>query len=83
VASGVGNQGITIMGVDILPTELPTDSSDHFGRIVESVVAPEILAALSPSDQGVDPARLSPRLVRDSRRIRLPSHIHLPGPLPR
>lgn len=53
-------------GVDILPTELPKDSSDHFGRIVETVVVPELVAALSQSGQGVDPARLSPRLVRDS-----------------
>lgn len=68
VASGVGDQGVTVMGVDILPTELPKDSSDHFGRIVETVVVPELVAAVSQSDQGVDPTRLSPRLVRDSQK---------------
>jgi hypothetical protein len=54
------------MGVDILPTELPKDSSDHFGRVVETAIVPEILAALSPTGLGVDSHQLSARLVGDN-----------------
>jgi alpha-aminoadipic semialdehyde synthase len=67
IATGVGSEGITVMGVDILPTELPKDSSEHFGHIVASSIVPELLAALSPTGLGVDPSRLSSRLVGDSR----------------
>jgi hypothetical protein len=63
IAIGVGNRGVTVMGVDILPTELPKDSSDHFGHVVEAAIVPEILGALSLTEQGVDPRQLSARLV--------------------
>jgi alpha-aminoadipic semialdehyde synthase len=31
VSESISNNGVTVMGVDILPTELPRESSIHFG----------------------------------------------------
>jgi hypothetical protein len=65
VASGIGEQGITVMGVDILPTELPRDSSVHFGQAVEGIVQELVAARREHLQQssGVDPKLLSRRLV--------------------
>jgi alpha-aminoadipic semialdehyde synthase len=38
VASDIGPVGVTVMGTDILPSELPRESSEHFGRAVMGVV---------------------------------------------
>lgn len=34
VCADIGDKGITVMGTDILPAELPKESSDHFGGAV-------------------------------------------------
>ena len=31
ISESISNNGVTVMGVDILPTELPRESSIHFG----------------------------------------------------
>lgn len=38
VASDIGHVGVTVMGTDILPSELPRESSEHFGRAILGVV---------------------------------------------
>lgn len=64
---------VTVMGVDILPAELPRDSSEHFGKAVLQLL-PELMAALRreaiPHDnmtarrRGVDPHQLEPGLYQ-------------------
>lgn len=65
VSSGIGTSGVTVLGVDILPSELPRESSAHFGKAVSHVVQ-DILAATEnakASDKGVDVGLLPPGLV--------------------
>lgn len=38
VCADIGDKGITVMGTDILPAELPKESSDHFGNAVVKVL---------------------------------------------
>jgi alpha-aminoadipic semialdehyde synthase len=38
VADSISDKGITVMGVDILPSELPLESSRHFGDKLMSVI---------------------------------------------
>lgn len=38
VAADIGDKGITVMGTDILPAELPRESSEHFGNAVSQVL---------------------------------------------
>jgi alpha-aminoadipic semialdehyde synthase len=58
---GIGDYGVTLQGVDILPTELPVESSTHFGEAVSKVLN-EFVAA--KSDQEIDVSKLSQQLVR-------------------
>jgi len=63
VNSDIG-QGITVMGVDILPTELPKESSAHFGDKLMGVVK-ELLHAKEKQKVdyvGIDTNLLSPGL---------------------
>lgn len=63
VAPNIGDTGgITVMGVDILPTELPKESSEHFGKAVAEVVQ-QLAAAHSP-ETGIDVCKLREGLVR-------------------
>jgi len=65
VADDIGKRGVTVMGVDILPTELPRESSEHFGDAVIGV-AQELVAVKQCQDEGVagvDMRLLSPQLV--------------------
>jgi alpha-aminoadipic semialdehyde synthase len=59
---------ITVMGVDILPTELPLESSTHFGNAVRDLLDEFVHAkksTKSTTNNGVlDIDKLSPRLVR-------------------
>jgi hypothetical protein len=66
---------ITVMGVDILPTELPLESSTHFGNAVRDLLDEFVHAAAAKSNAtaaatddggggGFDIDKLSPRLVR-------------------
>ena len=59
--SSNSNTGVTMMGVDILPTELPIESSNHFGDAVS-----DILNELANSQERgpVQASRLPPQLVR-------------------
>jgi hypothetical protein len=62
-ASGTG---IAVMGVDILPTELPRESSSHFGGALVGVVR-ELLYAKEHQEaktNGIDTSLLSNGLVR-------------------
>ena len=38
VSPDIGDKGITVMGTDILPAELPKESSEHFGSAVTKVL---------------------------------------------
>ncbi len=38
VSDHIDNIGVTMLGVDILPTELPADSSKHFGDVLTGIV---------------------------------------------
>jgi alpha-aminoadipic semialdehyde synthase len=64
VSDGIGNSGVTVMGVDILPTEFPRESSEHFGNAVVGVVK-ELAQAKQRQDvgPGIDTALLAPHLV--------------------
>jgi alpha-aminoadipic semialdehyde synthase len=64
ISDSIGNFGVTVMGVDILPTELPLESSTHFGNAVQEVLE-EFAAA--KTETGIDVSKLSPRLVRVKR----------------
>jgi hypothetical protein len=52
------------MGVDILPSELPLESSTHFGNAVQQVLE-EFAAA--KTETGIDVSKLSPSLVSVKR----------------
>ncbi|MCK4572444.1 hypothetical protein KAT89_05955, partial [candidate division WOR-3 bacterium] len=46
---GIEGDGIVIMAVDILPTELPRESSIYFSNILKGFI-PEIVNASYPGD---------------------------------
>jgi alpha-aminoadipic semialdehyde synthase len=56
----IEDKGVTILGVDILPTELPVESSVHFGNAVSEMLEDYIQAK---TGDGIDVKKLSPRLV--------------------
>ena len=59
------NGMIRVLGVDILPSEFPRDSSEHFGNAVTKVIQ-ELRYAKSCQERsihGIDPNYLSPGLV--------------------
>jgi alpha-aminoadipic semialdehyde synthase len=66
VASDIGPVGVTVMGTDILPSELPRESSEHFGQAVLGVVRELVQARRcqesSSSQHGVNVRLLSPGL---------------------
>jgi alpha-aminoadipic semialdehyde synthase len=62
VSDDIEGRGITMMGVDILPSELPVDSSNHFGNALTGVVE-EFLHAQALDGRGIDLSKLSDRLV--------------------
>jgi alpha-aminoadipic semialdehyde synthase len=70
VASDIGPVGVTVMGTDILPSELPRESSEHFGQAVLGVVR-ELVQARKMSlvgedghqQHGVDVRLLSPGIA--------------------
>lgn len=65
VSSGIGTSGITVLGVDILPSELPRESSAHFGKAVSHVLQDIRIAkerTVSP-EKGVDVSLLPSGLV--------------------
>ena len=51
-----------MMGVDILPTELPIESSNHFGDAVSDIL--NELANSQEREGPVQASRLPPQLVR-------------------
>ena len=66
----MGDFGITVCGVDILPSELPIESSSHFGTALENVL-PDLMNAKSTADGSddcerstIDAAKLSRSLSR-------------------
>ncbi len=64
ISDGIGNIGVTVMGVDILPTEFPRESSEHFGNAVVGVV--KDLANVKQRQvvgAGIDIKLLAPHLV--------------------
>ena len=58
--------GISLMGVDILPTELPRESSQHFGDALVLVVQKLLHAKLQQDakTRGIDTSLLPHSLVR-------------------
>lgn len=54
--------GVTIQGVDILPAELPLESSIHFGKAVLQVL--DEIAKTKANQGSLDVSKLSPYLVR-------------------
>jgi alpha-aminoadipic semialdehyde synthase len=64
VSDGIGNSGVTVMGVDILPTEFPRESSEHFGNAVVGVVK-ELAGVKQQQDAatGIYTKLLAPNLV--------------------
>ena len=60
--------GVTVFGVDILPSELPIESSHHFGTALETVL-PDLMNAKSTANRSderstIDAAKLSRSLYR-------------------
>jgi alpha-aminoadipic semialdehyde synthase len=66
VSDEIGERGVTVMGVDILPTELPRESSEHFGSAVVNVIkaVAQVREQQPVNEKGVDLKRLSSGLVR-------------------
>jgi alpha-aminoadipic semialdehyde synthase len=54
-------RGITVMGVDILPTELPVESSEHFGNQIVQII--EEMANAKSVDGTMSIDKLSPSVV--------------------
>jgi hypothetical protein len=63
VSDTIQDYGVTVMGVDILPSELPLESSNHFGNAVQDLLQ-ELVQAKTAG--GLDISKLSPRLVRSN-----------------
>lgn len=63
VSPGIGTSGVTVLGVDILPSELPRESSTHFGKAVSHVIEQILIAKDKATDKGVNVSRLPPGLV--------------------
>lgn len=68
VADTIQDEGVSVFGVDILPTELPKESSQHFGGALQQVI-PDLVQAMVVPDNGnsglkVDPDRLSSPLSK-------------------
>ena len=61
VSDTIEGHGVTVMGVDILPTELPVESSTHFGNAVEGII--EECAVAKKLSHAVNVEELSPMLV--------------------
>ena len=61
VSDAIGGHGVTVMGVDILPTELPRESSTHFGNAVGGII--EECAAVKNLSHAVNIEELSPKLA--------------------
>jgi alpha-aminoadipic semialdehyde synthase len=67
VADTIQDDGISVFGVDILPTELPKESSQHFGNALQRVMPDLIQAMAFDGDSDtlrVDPEKLSQPLVK-------------------
>jgi alpha-aminoadipic semialdehyde synthase len=64
VSDTIQDYGVTVMGVDILPSELPLESSTHFGNAVQDLL--EELVQAKTAGGGLDISKLSPRLVRSN-----------------
>lgn len=73
VGDHVGNQGVTMIGVDILPTELPADSSHYFGNQLISLMDVFVAIKTSSGSRALDmakfPANLQQATVTTSRGI--------------
>jgi len=64
-ADDIDDIGVTVMGVDILPSEFPRESSDHFGDAVLGVLNELINVKSQQAAElsGVETSALTPRLV--------------------
>ena len=65
VADEIDDRGVTVMGVDILPSEFPRESSEHFGDAVIGIVKElvNVKAHQAADVSGVMTSGLSPQLV--------------------
>lgn len=66
VSDHIDSIGVTMLGVDILPTELPADSSRHFGNVLSCILDEFVAvkaASQSPSDL-MERTRFPPRLQK-------------------
>lgn len=66
MTNDITDDGITVLGVDILPSEVPRESSEHFGYAVTRVIE-ELVQAKTQQHQhykGIDPSFVSVGLVR-------------------
>jgi alpha-aminoadipic semialdehyde synthase len=61
IADEITDSGLTVMGVDILPAELPRESSEHFGSAVKDIVV-ELARAQKGTGDDSD-SLISPELV--------------------
>lgn len=65
VADTIQDHGVTVFGVDILPTELPIESSEHFGNAIQQIL-PDLIAAKGEGtvvDASLFPPALSKALI--------------------
>eukprot|EP00934_Nitzschia_sp_Nitz4_P007213 Nitzschia sp. Nitz4//scaffold5_size260463//155252//158658//NITZ4_000992-RA/size260463-augustus-gene-0.35-mRNA-1//-1//CDS//3329555370//7203//frame0 len=60
VSDHISDQGVTMLGVDILPTELPADSSRHFGNALNGLLDQFVHAKVG--DAKFDTIKLSKEL---------------------
>ena len=68
VADTIQDYGVTVFGVDILPTELPVESSVHFGNALQQIL-PDLIAAKgdgSVVDTSLFPPTLSKAVITTS-----------------
>jgi alpha-aminoadipic semialdehyde synthase len=66
IVDDISDNGISMMGIDILPSEVPRESSEHFGQAVQTIIEEFINVRVNQDDHtvGIDPTLLSTRLVR-------------------
>ena len=64
IKNGVTSDGITVMGIDTLPTELPRESSLHFGDGLIPVITELATSADTFNFPIIDESKLPKKMVR-------------------
>jgi alpha-aminoadipic semialdehyde synthase len=62
VTDHIDNIGVTLLGVDILPTELPADSSRHFGNKLSHILEDFVLVKATSQERALNISKFPQKL---------------------